>query len=95
MGSNWIDLKFSSQYMLTSLQPITKQSPTEGLVQAKYAPIVFFVFAVAVYVSNMQLVYLKLSPETLRIRCLGNSLMLTPNRCFKILMLCICTSVLI
>ena len=34
MGSNWIDLKCSSQYVLTSLPPITKQSPTEGLVQA-------------------------------------------------------------
>ena len=35
MGSNRIDLKCSSQYVLTSLPPITKQSPTEGLVQAK------------------------------------------------------------
>ena len=34
VGSNWIDLKCSSQYVLTSLPPITKQSPTEGLVQA-------------------------------------------------------------
>ena len=34
MRSNWIDLKCSSQYVLTSLPPITKQSPTEGLVQA-------------------------------------------------------------
>ena len=34
MGSNWINLKCSSQYVLTSLPPITKQSPAEGLVQA-------------------------------------------------------------
>ena len=37
MGSTWIDLKCSSQYMLTSLPPLTKQSPTatEGLVQSR------------------------------------------------------------
>ena len=34
MGRNWIDSRFSSQYELTSLPPITKQSPTESLAQA-------------------------------------------------------------
>ena len=37
MGSTWIDLKCSSQYVLTSLPPLTKQSSaaTDGLVQAR------------------------------------------------------------
>ena len=35
MGSTWIDLKCSSQYVLTSLPPLTKQTSTEGLVQAR------------------------------------------------------------
>ena len=41
MGSNWIDLKCSSQYVLTSLPPLTKQTLTEGLVQAKSLLAVF------------------------------------------------------
>ena len=38
MGSNWIDLKCSSQNVLTSHTPLTKQTATEGLVQATYIP---------------------------------------------------------
>ena len=34
MGSNWIDLKRSSQYAFTNLKPMKKQPPTEGLGQA-------------------------------------------------------------
>ena len=34
LGSNWIDLKCSSQYVLTSLPLLTKRTLTEGLVQA-------------------------------------------------------------
>ena len=39
MRSNWIDLKYSSQYVLTSLPPLTKQTLTEGLVQASHTKI--------------------------------------------------------
>ena len=33
IGSNWIDLKCGSKNVLTNLPPLTKQTPTEGLVQ--------------------------------------------------------------